>query len=127
MKLLLTGACGFAGSTIAETLLAASGGLEIVGVDNFIRPGSESNRQRLQALGVKLVHADIRSASDVAVLPAAEGSRLAANQRAAGVDGRPQPSTSRTPRRPINLLAYARSRRFYSPQHPRSIHRVAGC
>ena len=90
MKLLLTGACGFAGSTIAETLLAARDGMEIVGLDNFIRPGSESNRQRLQALGVKLIHADIRSASDVAALPATDWVLdCAANPSVlAGVDGR---------------------------------------
>ncbi len=90
MKVLLTGACGFAGSTIADTLLATREGIEIVGVDNFIRPGSESNRQRLQALGVRLIHADIRSTSDVAALPATDWVLdCAANPSVlAGVDGR---------------------------------------
>ena len=90
MKILLTGACGFAGSTIAETLLAAHDGIEITGLDNFIRPGSESNRQRLAALGVKLIHTDIRSASDVAALPATDWVLdCAANPSVlAGVDGR---------------------------------------
>jgi CDP-paratose 2-epimerase len=90
VKLLLTGACGFAGSTIAEAMLASRESLEIVGVDNFIRAGSELNRGRLLALGVKLVHVDIRSATDVATLPKADWVLdCAANPSVlAGVDGR---------------------------------------
>ena len=90
VKILITGACGFAGSTIAEALLAAREKIEIVGLDNFIRAGSELNRGRLQQLGVKLVHADIRSATDVATLPACDWVLdCAANPSVlAGVDGR---------------------------------------
>jgi CDP-paratose 2-epimerase len=43
------------------------------GFDNFIRPGSESNRAELKRLGVKLIHADVRAASDVDSLPPATG------------------------------------------------------
>lgn len=90
MKILLTGASGFAGSTIAEALLAAREGLEIVGLDNFIRAGSELNRRRLAQFGVKLIHGDIRSASDVDALPPVDFVLdCAANPSVlAGVDGR---------------------------------------
>lgn len=72
MKLLLTGICGFVGSSVAKTLLAQRAGLEIVGLDNFIRPGSESNREELRRLGVKLVHGDVRNPSDLDPLPAVD-------------------------------------------------------
>jgi CDP-paratose 2-epimerase len=69
MKILITGICGFAGSAIAETLLQLSEGLAVSGIDNLMRPGSESNRGRLQRLGVALYHGDIRMASDLEALP----------------------------------------------------------
>ena len=43
-RILITGICGFVGSTLARGLLAA--GHEVMGFDNFIRPGSETNRAR---------------------------------------------------------------------------------
>lgn len=69
MKILITGGCGFVGSVLARSLLEARAGLEIVGMDNLIRPGSEIHRRTLNALGVRLVHGDIRSASDFEGLP----------------------------------------------------------
>lgn len=71
MKLLITGICGFAGSTLALHLRELKPGLEIFGVDNFIRAGSELNRRRLQSAGIKILHGDLRSADDVTALPAA--------------------------------------------------------
>jgi len=41
----------------------------VAGVDNLIRPGAETNRMRIERLGVEFVHGDLRSASDVASLP----------------------------------------------------------
>ena len=64
MKLLITGICGFAGSSLAECLLGRREGLTIYGIDNLMRPGSETNRRKLQELGVKFSHGDIRAASD---------------------------------------------------------------
>jgi CDP-paratose 2-epimerase len=72
MKLLITGICGFAGSTIAENLLQRREGLSIIGLDNLLRPGSERNRIRLAALGIPFVHGDIRTPSDLAGLPAVD-------------------------------------------------------
>ncbi|MGB9455210.1 MAG: NAD-dependent epimerase/dehydratase family protein [Bryobacteraceae bacterium] len=72
MRILITGACGFVGSSVAESLLERRPGLAIVGLDNLMRPGSETNRARLRKLGVALIHADIRAASDLENLPAAD-------------------------------------------------------
>ncbi len=72
MKIVLTGVCGFAGSTIASALLEARQGIQIVGVDNLSRPGSEQNRLALQKRGVQFRHLDIRSASDLATLEGAD-------------------------------------------------------
>lgn len=69
MKVLLTGACGFVGSALAEAIAAAGLGWEVTGFDNLGRPGSELNRRRLAQLGVKLRHGDLRCQSDVDALP----------------------------------------------------------
>lgn len=89
MKILLTGACGFVGSRIAVELLAHDSKLELIGIDNFIRPGSESNREELSRKGVKLFHADIRAASDIESLPVVDWVIDAAANASvlAGVDG----------------------------------------
>lgn len=72
MKIVLTGVCGFAGSTIAAGLLEARPGLRIVGVDNFSRAGSELNRRRMQRMGVDFRSLDIRSQSDIETLGPAD-------------------------------------------------------
>lgn len=72
MRILITGICGFVGSTLAECLLQRQPGLSIAGIDNLMRPGSEGNRLRLRKLGITVIHGDIRSASDFAALPAAD-------------------------------------------------------
>ncbi len=70
MKILLTGACGFVGSTLAQTIVASGRPWTVIGFDNLCRPGSELNRARLQQLGIKLYHGDLRCQSDVDALPA---------------------------------------------------------
>ncbi len=89
MNLLLTGVCGFVGSTLALALREARPEWRLCGLDNFSRPGSEGNRRRLQAAGVRLFHGDVRLASDVDALPAADFViDAAANPSVlAGVDG----------------------------------------
>jgi len=90
MKILITGVCGFVGSTLTRALLESAENLQITGVDNFIRPGSELNRRELAKLGVKILHADVRSATDFETLPAADFViDAAANPSVlAGVDGK---------------------------------------
>lgn len=89
MRILISGVCGFVGSTLARAL-AEAGGHELVGFDNFIRPGSETNRADLKRRGVKLFHGDLRAASDLETLPPVDWViDAAANPSVlAGVDGR---------------------------------------
>lgn len=68
MKILITGICGFVGSTIALALLRETEGLQIIGIDNFSRSGSWLNRAKLQQAGIQVVHGDIRKASDLEAL-----------------------------------------------------------
>jgi len=72
MKVLITGVCGFVGSTLAEYLLEQMEGIRLVGIDNLMRPGAETNRPRIQSLGVEFTHGDLRSAADMADLPACD-------------------------------------------------------
>ena len=90
MRILISGICGFVGSTLAKNFLSANRGHTLFGFDNFIRPGSEGNRAELKALGVKLFHADLRAASDLETLPAVDWViDAAANPSVlAGVDGK---------------------------------------
>jgi CDP-paratose 2-epimerase len=90
MRILITGICGFVGSTLAKALLSAGSRCELFGLDNFIRPGSEGNRAELKRLGVKLFHGDLRNPSDLETLPAVDFViDAAANPSVlAGVDGK---------------------------------------
>ena len=97
---------------MAETLRSLRPTWKIGGVDNFIRPGSETNAGRLRALGVEVLHGDIRAASDVDALPKADCLiDAAANPSVlAGVDGK---SSSRQVVEhnllgTVNLLEYCR-------------------
>jgi len=51
MRILITGVCGFVGSALAECLLERVEGVHIVGLDNLMRPGAETNRVRMGQLG----------------------------------------------------------------------------
>ncbi|WP_345683339.1 NAD-dependent epimerase/dehydratase family protein [Novipirellula caenicola] len=72
MKVLITGVCGFVGRWIAESLLESRSGLQLIGIDNLTRSGSESNRQKLHSMGVHFIHADLRSRSDLDAIPSAD-------------------------------------------------------
>ena len=89
MKVFITGICGFAGSSIAMWLRQRDSSITISGMDNFIRPGSEINRLRLQNYGIIVRHGDIRSPSDFESIPAPDWIiDAAANPSVlAGVDG----------------------------------------
>ena len=89
MKIAITGICGFVGSSLTRHLLERMPGLTILGIDNLVRPGSETNRSSLQHLGVQISHGDVRMASDLDLLPSADWViDAAANPSVlAGVDG----------------------------------------
>ena len=65
MKILISGVCGFVGSTLAEELPKRDSRPEIIGFDNLSRTGSHLNLERLREGGVIVRHADARSASDL--------------------------------------------------------------
>lgn len=65
MRVLITGICGFVGSSVAARLLSSQRDLEIIGLDNLSRAGSWINRPPLERSGVKVMHADLRVASDL--------------------------------------------------------------
>lgn len=92
MKVLITGICGFVGSTLAGRFRehVEASPLELVGIDNLSRPGSEQNRNRLAAYGVQVLHGDVRSPSDLEPIgPVDWVIDAAANASVlAGVDGR---------------------------------------
>lgn len=69
MKVLLTGIAGFAGKYLCESLLEAKSGLEVIGLDNLSRPGSENNINGLLENRVKFFRADVRCHSDIDGLP----------------------------------------------------------
>jgi len=88
MRILITGICGFVGSTLARELRAA--GHQVSGFDNFIRPGSETNRAPLEALGIKVLTADLRDTAAMDALPVADFVLDAAANPSvlAGIDGK---------------------------------------
>jgi CDP-paratose 2-epimerase len=69
MKILITGICGFTGSTIAEELVQQSPGYQLFGLDNLSRAGSEFNLPRVKRCGVRFFPGDVRNASDLESLP----------------------------------------------------------
>ena len=69
MKVLITGACGFVGSTLLQAMIETQCGWNLFGFDNLSRPGSELNRRALRQWGVKLVHGDLRCPSDLESAP----------------------------------------------------------
>ncbi len=73
MRVLITGACGFVGSNIAKGLLEYPspefGTLELYGLDNLSRKGSELNRAKLEDLSMKFFHSDLRLQDEINRLP----------------------------------------------------------
>ncbi|MEM7586972.1 MAG: NAD-dependent epimerase/dehydratase family protein [Acidobacteriota bacterium] len=114
MKVLIVGICGFVGSTLARGLVEHVEGIELLGLDNLVRPGSERNRAQLRQLGIRFFHGDIRCASDFDALPAVEWViDAAANPSVlAGVDG--QVSSRQLVEHnllgTVNLLEYCKAR-----------------
>ncbi len=72
MRILVAGCCGFVGSALCQAFRELLEHASLAGFDNLMRPGSEMNRSRMRALGVQFFHADLRSPSDIALLPPAD-------------------------------------------------------
>ncbi len=115
MKLLITGICGFVGSRLAEALKESDAGIEIFGLDNLLRPGSEMNRAELAKRGVRYTHGDLRIRSDVDALPTCDWVIDAAAHPSvlAGVDGRSSPRQlgEHNLLGTLNVLEYCRERK----------------
>ena len=69
MKILVTGAAGFAGSNICRSILEHLQDTEIFGFDNLSRSGSETNVKLIEELGVQLIRGDTRAQSDLNSMP----------------------------------------------------------
>jgi len=93
MKLFITGICGFVGSTLAARLRELLPDLEVSGIDNLLRPGSETNRAELARLGIRFMHGDLRMPSDLEAIGPHDWVIDAAAHPSvlAGVDGRSSP------------------------------------
>jgi CDP-paratose 2-epimerase len=115
MKILITGVCGFVGSRLAMALQELFPGVEIAGVDNLLRPGSEGNRGMLAARGIRYVHGDVRMRSDVDTLPASNWViDAAANPSVlAGIDGKsgPRQLNEHNLAGTLNILEYCREKK----------------
>jgi CDP-paratose 2-epimerase len=72
MRLLITGGCGFVGSSLALYFKSKYPEYEITVLDNLKRRGSEMNIPRVQALGIRFLHADIRNPEDMAGITGAD-------------------------------------------------------
>jgi CDP-paratose 2-epimerase len=67
MKVLVTGGCGFIGSSVAFHLHEK--GNRVMVMDNLVRRGSEANLVELQRRGISFTHGDVRNIEDLANLP----------------------------------------------------------
>jgi CDP-paratose 2-epimerase len=88
-KILISGICGFVGSSLARYFVEHQSGIEVSGFDNFIRAGSELNRRRC-AIWASRSRMPIceRRVTSMRCHPPIGSSTLAANASVlAGVDG----------------------------------------
>jgi len=115
VKVLITGICGFVGSRLALALTDRIAGVEVFGIDNLLRPGSEGNRSELSSRGVRFVHGDLRMRSDIDALPSCDWViDAAANPSVlAGVDGKSSPRqlAEHNLGGTLNVLEYCRERK----------------
>lgn len=91
MKILITGICGFVGSTIAREIRRSFPQWDLVGIDNFSRTGSQLNKPVIEKeLGIQLITGDIRFETDIDALPACDWiiDAAAIPSVLAGVDGK---------------------------------------
>jgi CDP-paratose 2-epimerase len=114
MNILITGICGFVGSSLTRILQSHLSAVKIYGIDNFVRPGSETNRLDLRRRGVGLFHGDVRCASDFDQLPAVDWVIDAAANPSVliGADGRTssRQAVEHNLLGTINILEYCKAR-----------------
>jgi CDP-paratose 2-epimerase len=113
MTVLITGICGFVGSRVARAFKERVPDIEIAGIDNLLRPGSETNRNQMKGLGISFMHGDVRMRSDIDALPESDWVIDAAAHPSvlAGVDGRSsgRQLSEHNLNGTLNLLEYCRS------------------
>jgi CDP-paratose 2-epimerase len=110
-NILITGGCGFVGSTIALHFKQQRPKARIVALDNFHRRGSELNAERLREHGVEVLRGDVRVrrdfpaslSADVLVECSAEPSVLA------GYGGSPDYLIETNLHGALNCLEYCRA------------------
>jgi CDP-paratose 2-epimerase len=131
MKILITGICGFVGSTLARALLESVENVQIRAWTISSAGQRIEPARTLAKLGVKIIHADVRSATDFETLPAADFViDAAANPSVlAGVDGK---TSSRQLLEhnlwgTVNLLEYCKAHRagFDFVEHQPRVFRAA--
>lgn len=69
LNVLITGVCGFVGSSVARQLIDVGAVKQIYGVDNLARRGSETNRRELSRRSIDVRHGDLRLAADLETIP----------------------------------------------------------
>jgi CDP-paratose 2-epimerase len=111
LKVLITGGCGFLGSTLSFYLRER--GHDVVAMDNLVRRGSESNIERLQQHGVAFIHGDVRCVEDFVGLPRGIELICDASAQPSVVSGYANPKFDLTNNTlgVINVLEYAREHR----------------
>jgi CDP-paratose 2-epimerase len=112
LKILITGDCGFLGSTLALYLREREH--DVVAIDNLVRRGSESNIERLQERRVAFVHGDVRCVEDFAALPKGIELICDASAQPLVVSGYTNPMFDLTNNTQgvIHVLEFARERRW---------------
>lgn len=72
MRVLITGVCGFVGSSLARIIAHRHPDWNLFGCDNFLRSGSRTNRWPLEAIGVRVFDSDLRDDAFAQSLPATD-------------------------------------------------------
>lgn len=72
MRVLITGVCGFVGSSLARIISDSHPNWDLFGCDNFLRSGSRSNRTPLEKIGVHVFETDLQNDAFSQSIPASD-------------------------------------------------------